>query len=221
MRRTQGLGHAGDLGPDLEAALPAQLRQARYPLALLVDEVDHVGIAEPAQSQEERTRERPDHALHEATPTSVLRIIEVHHQPAVDVDEQHRVLPRVGDAQHPHPVGDPYPRLVGQHLDPVSVAGQIPGNTAADVIGQQDPGIAEQWQRRRVEVVRVPVGEPDCAGDPDGGVLLRRDLVRQAPTPEVGRPADPGIGGQDRLPVVHDDRGVPDRLETDLHRVAG
>ena len=107
---------------------------------VVVDEVDHVGVAVPAETQEERPREGADHPLHEGSPPAVLRVVEVHHQPAAHVDEQHRVLALVGDAQHADAVGDPHPRLVGEHLDAVAVAGEVPRDPATHVVGEEDPG---------------------------------------------------------------------------------
>ena len=65
----------------------------------------------------------------------------------------------------------------------------------------------------------MPVGEPHRAGRADRGVLRRGDRVRQPPAPEVRGAPDPRIGGEHRRPVVHDDRGVADRLEAELHLV--
>ena len=64
----------------------------------------------------------------------------------------------------------------------------------------------------------MAVREPHRARSADGRVLGRRDLVRQPPTPEVGRTPDPRIGREHGLAVVHDDRGVADGLEAELHR---
>ena len=218
MVRAEGLGHAGDVGADLEATLLAHLRQARDARAVLVDEVDHVGVAVPTEAQQERLRERTDHPLHQVPPPAILRVVEVHHEAATDVDQQHRVLALVGDAQHPHAVGDPHPRPVGQHLDAVAVTAELAGDPAADVVGQQDAGVAEQREGRRVQVVGVPVREPHRARGADGHVLGRRDLVREPPTAEIGRTAHPRIGREHGLAVVHDDRRVPDGLEAELHR---
>ena len=167
--------------------------------AVLVDEVDHVGVAVAAQAQQERLREMTDHPLHQVPPPAILRVVQVHDEAATDVDQQHRVLTLVGDAQHPHAVGDPHPRPVGQHLDAVAVAGELAGDPAADVVGQQDAGVAEQREGRRVQVVGVSVREPHRARSADGRVLGRRDLVREPPTAEIGRTAHPRIGREHRL----------------------
>ena len=51
------------------------------PAAVVVDEVDHVGVAVAAEAQQERPREGPDHALHQRSPPAVLRVVEVHDEP--------------------------------------------------------------------------------------------------------------------------------------------
>ena len=55
-----------------------------------------------------------------------------------------------------------------------------------------DPGL------RRVEVVGVPVRDPEVRASEHVCPLLRRDLVRRDPAPEVRRPLDPRIRGEPR-----------------------
>src|SRR5690606_15138206 len=59
--------------------------------------------------------------------------------------------------------------------------------------------------------------EPDVLTPQGMTELLLRDVVRERPAPEVGRALQPGIRDQNRPPVVADDRGIPNRLEPNVH----
>ena len=85
------------------------------------------------------------------------RVVEVDDELAADVDQEHGVLSFVGDAEDADPVGDAHPGGVGEHLDPVSVTGEVAGDAAAHVVREQDPRLTEERERCGVEVVGMTV----------------------------------------------------------------
>ena len=217
VRHAERLRHPRAVGTDLEAGLLAQLPDAGDARTLLVEEVDHVGVAVAHQPQQVRLRVLTHDALHQRTPPVVGGVVEVDDECAAHVDQQHRVLQDVGDAQHPHPIGQPHPPPVGEHLHAVAVTPEVVGDPAADVVGQKDARLLEQGKRRRIEVIGVAVREPHRAGVAHRMVLGRRDLVGQPPAAEVGAAPDPRVAGQHGAVVVHHDGRVADRLEPQFH----
>src|SRR6185503_18398607 len=67
--------------------------------ALLVEEIDHVRVAETFEGEEDRERVASDDALDVPPPPIVAGIVEVQQEPAPHVDQQHGILVVVGDAQ--------------------------------------------------------------------------------------------------------------------------
>ncbi len=217
VRHAERLRHPRAVRADLEAGFLAQLPDARDARALLVEEVDHVGVAVPHEPQQVRLRVLAHDALHQRAPPVVGRVVEVHDQRAAHVDQQHRVLEHVGDAEHPHPVGQPHPLPVGEHLHAVAVTPEIVGDPAPDVVGQEDARVLEQREGSGVEVVGMAVREPHRSGGAHRLVLRRRDLVGQPPAAEVGAAANPRVAGQHRAVIVHHGRCVADGLEPQFH----
>ena len=191
----------------------------RYAAPILVEKVDHVGIAEAARQGEKKGHVVAlDGLSNEALPAVIAGVVTVEHQPPVDVDEQNRVLVQIRDAQCPDAIGKWIPLAVGHCPNVEALFAQRIVDPLADMIRQKDGLAAQLLERFRLKMVGVTVRQPHILGIPDRRELFRRDLVREAPTAEIGAAGDPRIGDQDRRTlVVANQDGIANRIEADLH----
>ncbi len=191
----------------------------RDPVPVLVEEVDHVGVAEAArQAHQERDLVALHDAANVAFPAVIRGVGPVEDEAAVDVRQQHPVLVHVGDAIDPDPVAERNPRAVLEHAHVVALLDEVVANPVADVIGQEDLLAKQLRQRIRVEVIRMPVRDPDVFRGADRLQLRLGDLVRLPPAAEVRLVREPGIGDEHRpAPVVQDQDGVADGVEAGVH----
>src|SRR5215471_9959108 len=144
----------------------------------------------------------------------VTSVIGIDYKHAIDVDQQHGILEKIGDAHHLDVRRQLPPAPIGKDLHLVATPDQVVVDARAGVVWQQDDVAAELGKGIRVQVIGVAVREPDVTAAEDVIELLWRNLVRHSPATEIGTAPDPGIGSQDRITVETAERGIADRLET-------
>ena len=147
-------------------------------------------------------------------------VVHVDQQPVVDVHQQDAVLIVVGQAGHANAVRQLMPSAVFQHRDVEPGRAEALVDASAHMVRQQDLLVEVVRLRVRVQVVGMAVRDPHVLAVLHRLGLLRRDLVRQTPAPEVGTADDPrGPVAKTGAPVVANQRRVADRVETNVQRV--
>ena len=180
-----------------------------HAVALLVEEVDHVGVAVAGQAGEHRALvELVPFPLQELAAAAIAGVVGVDDQMAVEVHHQRRVLVVVGQRRDPAAIADrePLAALQGPHRE--AEPGEVARDAAAVVIGQQDRLVAQLLERLQRQVVRMAVRDPQVLAALDVVPLRARHLVAEPPAAEVGRALQPRVGGQHRATVMGDDAGV-------------
>ena len=209
---------AAHLGEDPDARGDLAGHAWRDAMTVRVEVVDHVGIAEPGERQQDGACAPACLAASGRSPAAVVAVVGVDDEDSVHVDEQDRVLVRIRERHHPDARAEWHPLPIGEDLDPVAVAGQEVPDPGADVVGQQDRPVGEGLERRQVQVVGMAVRDPQVRARPDRCELLVGHLVGEDPAPEVRGAGQPRVRGEERGAVVHDQRGVADRLEREIVR---
>ncbi len=209
-------GYAPEVGSPRKRRSQRCSRRQRQHLPAVVVEVEHVGLAEAAQVEEERPRVSARNAADESTPAAIAGVVEIEHQPAVHVGEQDGVLVVVRNRDDVDAWSQLHPLPARQHADVESLGLEIVVDARSLVIGDEDLLVAKQRERVATQMVGGAVGNPQVLAAAYGYELLSGDLVSQTATAEVGWAGDPRIGREDRRAVVKDERGISNRLESQV-----
>ena len=76
-----------------------------------------------------------DPAAHLAAPPAIDRVVCIHEEAAVHVDEEDGVLIVIGDALHSHFAVESHPLLLGQHLHLVAHFFEVISDALAMMVG--------------------------------------------------------------------------------------
>jgi hypothetical protein len=189
----------------------------RDAFACLGEVVDHVGVAVAGESEQERRVGAPRFPAYEIGPAPVARVVGVHDERAVDVDEERGVLIEIGNGTDADARAEGAPLPVGHDLDAVAVVDEKIANAAAGMIGQEHGLVAQLRERRHVQMIGMSVRHPHERCCVDRRELLGRDLGAEAPAPVVRAALEPGVRCKHWIIVVRDERRVADGVESQFH----
>ncbi len=219
-----------DVGADAEPLGAARDRPDRASLALIgrlddppalgVDEVDHVGVDRAERREIGLGAVIAAHQpAEEAFFAAHRRIVEVDDQAIAGLDDEDGVLILVVEA-HASQVGRDLPPFAVRHdLDGEAHRDQAVADFAIVVIGQQNPLAARQQREQfRMEMIGMPVGDPDVIGRDHGGALGARERPIERPAAEIAGAGQPRIGREHRpAAVMEQERSVAECLEAEAH----
>lgn len=111
-------------------------------------------------------------------------------------------------------LGKLYPCLMGEHSRGVPHGVQIIFDARFVMIGKQDGFALKEWQRVRIQVIRMAMGKANERAFLDRRLLAFWNFVAQGPAAEIRRGFDPRVGYKKRFCIViNDDRGIADRFK--------